>query len=106
MQMHIFAIRLFMYFKYSWHPKKANFKILIYRRILILTIAQFNDLKTLLSTLIGAAFNGKNMLPIVTPDFSMNYFGQNCFFLAVIFSKFLMELKRRPLSIRRCRKNS
>ena len=60
--------------------KIGDFKILTYRRSLILAIAQFNDQKMLLSTLIGAAFYGKNMLPIVTPVFSMNYFSQNCFF--------------------------
>ena len=37
--------------------KIGDFKILTYRRSLILAISQFNDLKRLLSTLVGAAFN-------------------------------------------------
>ena len=59
--------------------KVGEFKILTYRRSLILAISQFNDLKRLLSTLIGAAFNGKNMLPIVNPVF---------FFYELLWSNF------------------
>ena len=79
--------------------KIGDFKILKYRRSLTLAISKFNDhLKRLLSTLIGAAFNGKSMLPIVRTVFSMNNFGQTFHsFHWLLFSRFfLMELKRRP----------